>query len=76
MQIEEERSKIIEEAERRFFEPLQKLADSVNKVVRDEKHKYNKESNRFYTGLEKHLHLSTVFFISIFAIFIILLIRS
>ncbi|KAI1729033.1 BAR domain of APPL family domain-containing protein [Ditylenchus destructor] len=59
-QIEEQRAKIIEEAERLYLDPLQNLVERINRVVRDDKHKYVKESNRFYTGLEKHLHLSTV----------------
>lgn len=59
--IEEQRKKIIEEAEKMYLAPLQSLADRINHVIRDEKHKFTKESNRFYTGLEKHLHLSVSF---------------
>lgn len=65
-QIEENRTKVIEEAEPLYFVPLQKLIDHISKVVRDEKHTYNKESTRFYTGLEKHLHLSTVRIFTLF----------
>jgi hypothetical protein len=59
-QIEEQRTKIIDDAERLFLEPLNSLVERINKVVHDEKKKFDKESSRFYNGLEKHLHLSTV----------------
>jgi len=57
--IEDQRAKIVEEAEKLYLDPLQNLAERINHVTRDEKHKYNKESNKFYASLEKHLHLST-----------------
>lgn len=56
--IEDHRKKIIDEAEKLYLAPLQNLVDQINRVVRDERHKYKKESNSFYSGLEKHLHLS------------------
>src|SRR4051812_12145169 len=46
-QIEEQRAKIVEEAEKLCLDPLQNLAERISRVTRDEKHKYQKESGKF-----------------------------
>ncbi|VDM98273.1 unnamed protein product [Thelazia callipaeda] len=59
-QIEDHREKIIEDSETHFIEPLRKFrVDGIGKVLHDDKKRYEKESNKFYASLEKHLHLST-----------------
>ncbi|VDK84974.1 unnamed protein product [Onchocerca ochengi] len=59
-QIEDHREKIIEDSETHFIEPLRKFRmERIGKVLHDDKKRYEKESNKFYASLEKHLHLST-----------------
>ncbi|VIO92538.1 Rho-GTPase-activating, putative [Brugia malayi] len=59
-QIEDHREKIIEDSEIHFIEPLRKFrVEGIGKVLHDDKKRYEKESNKFYASLEKHLHLST-----------------
>uniref|UniRef100_A0A1I7XJQ0 Rho GTPase-activating protein 26 n=1 Tax=Heterorhabditis bacteriophora TaxID=37862 RepID=A0A1I7XJQ0_HETBA len=60
-QVEEERTKILNEAESHYLEPLKKFrVEAIGRTLHEEKRKYEKESNKFYQSLEKHLHLSTV----------------
>ncbi|KAJ1371723.1 hypothetical protein KIN20_033720 [Parelaphostrongylus tenuis] len=60
-QVEEERTKILNEAETHYLEPLKKFrVEAIGKTLHEEKRKYEKESAKFYSTLEKHLHLSTV----------------
>uniref|UniRef100_A0A914E7L2 Rho GTPase-activating protein 26 n=1 Tax=Acrobeloides nanus TaxID=290746 RepID=A0A914E7L2_9BILA len=60
-QIEDRRAKIIDQAERVYVDPLKNLADRIEKkLLHDERKKFEKESSKFYSNLEKHLHLSTV----------------
>uniref|UniRef100_A0AAF5DE37 Rho GTPase-activating protein 26 n=1 Tax=Strongyloides stercoralis TaxID=6248 RepID=A0AAF5DE37_STRER len=59
-EVEDHRTKLIEDAEACYI-PLRKFRlDKIGKVVNEEKKKYEKESQRFYASLEKYLHLSTV----------------
>ncbi|CEF68380.1 GRAF ortholog [Strongyloides ratti] len=59
-EVEDHRTKLIEDAEACYI-PLRKFRlDRIGKVVNEEKKKYEKESQRFYASLEKYLHLSTV----------------
>lgn len=59
-QIEDHRDKIVEDSETHYIEPLRKFrVDVIGKVLHEDKKKYEKESNKFYASLEKHLHLST-----------------
>ncbi|WKY00969.1 hypothetical protein Q1695_015181 [Nippostrongylus brasiliensis] len=60
-QVEEERTKILNEAESHYLEPLKKFrVEAIGRTLHEEKRKYEKESAKFYQSLEKHLHLSTV----------------
>lgn len=60
-QIEDRRAKIIDQAERVYVDPLKNLADRIEKkLLHEERKKFEKESSKFYSNLEKHLHLSTV----------------
>ncbi|VDM38216.1 unnamed protein product [Toxocara canis] len=59
-QIEDHREKIVEDSESHLLEPLKRFrVEAIGKVLHDDKKKYEKESNKFYASLEKHLHLST-----------------
>ncbi|VDN52990.1 unnamed protein product [Dracunculus medinensis] len=59
-QIEDHREKIVEDSETHYIEPLKKFRiDVVGRVLHEDKKRYEKESNKFYASLEKHLHLST-----------------
>ncbi|VDM63071.1 unnamed protein product [Angiostrongylus costaricensis] len=59
-QVEEERTKILNEAETHYLEPLKRFrVEAIGKTLHEEKRKYEKESTKFYQTLEKHLHLST-----------------
>ncbi|KAH7731803.1 rho GTPase-activating protein 26 [Aphelenchoides avenae] len=58
-QIEDQRMKIVDDAEKLYLDPMSNLVERISKVVHDEKKRFEKESSRFYNGLEKHLHLST-----------------
>ncbi|CAI4230683.1 unnamed protein product [Auanema sp. JU1783] len=61
VQVEEERTKILNEAESHYLEPLRKFrTEAIGRCLHEEKRKYEKESAKFYQSLEKHLHLSTV----------------
>ena len=59
LKIEEHRARILTDAETHYLDPLKDLVENINTVLHDSKRRYEKESQRFYTGLEKHLHLST-----------------
>uniref|UniRef100_A0A7I4YAZ0 Rho GTPase-activating protein 26 n=2 Tax=Strongyloidea TaxID=27829 RepID=A0A7I4YAZ0_HAECO len=60
-QVEEERTKILNEAESHYLEPLKKFrVEAIGRTLHEEKRKYEKESTKFYQSLEKHLHLSTM----------------
>ncbi|KAE9421150.1 hypothetical protein Angca_008094 [Angiostrongylus cantonensis] len=60
-QVEEERTKILNEAETHYLEPLKRFrVEAIGKTLHEEKRKYEKESTKFYQTLEKHLHLSTM----------------
>ncbi|KAK6742410.1 hypothetical protein RB195_009965 [Necator americanus] len=60
-QVEEERTKILNEAESHYLEPLKRFrVEAIGRTLHEEKRKYEKESAKFYQSLEKHLHLSTV----------------
>lgn len=59
MKIEDHRSSILTDAETLYLDPLKELVENINIVLHDSKRRYDKESQRFYSGLEKHLHLST-----------------
>ncbi|KAK0417114.1 hypothetical protein QR680_012838 [Steinernema hermaphroditum] len=60
-QVEDHRSKIIEDAETLYIDPLRKFrVERIGRTLQEEKKKYEKESTRFYANLEKYLHLSTV----------------
>uniref|UniRef100_A0A9J2Q8M0 BAR domain-containing protein n=1 Tax=Ascaris lumbricoides TaxID=6252 RepID=A0A9J2Q8M0_ASCLU len=60
-QIEDHREKIVEDSETHLLEPLKRFrVEAIGKVLHEDKKKYEKESNKFYASLEKHLHLSTV----------------
>ncbi|KAL3087163.1 hypothetical protein niasHS_005402 [Heterodera schachtii] len=54
--IEEERVRTAEGMER-YLMPLQQMVDKIAKVKTEEKHKYSKESNKFYQALERNLSL-------------------
>lgn len=43
-----------------YLEPLHRLIENIGKILKEEKHKFSKESNKFYTALDKNLHLNTV----------------
>uniref|UniRef100_A0A915CHL9 Rho GTPase-activating protein 26 n=1 Tax=Parascaris univalens TaxID=6257 RepID=A0A915CHL9_PARUN len=59
-QIEDHREKIVEDSETHLLEPLKRFrVEAIGKVLHEDKKKYEKESNKFYASLEKHLHLST-----------------
>ncbi|PAV81995.1 hypothetical protein WR25_00632 [Diploscapter pachys] len=59
-QIEDERIKILNQAEDQYLEPLKRFrTDVIGKAMNEERKKYEKESSKFYQNLEKHLHLST-----------------
>ncbi|EFO97530.1 hypothetical protein CRE_08566 [Caenorhabditis remanei] len=60
-QVEDERMKLVGQAEESYLEPIKKFrTEAIGKTLKEEKNKYDKESSKFYSTLEKHLHLSTV----------------
>jgi ElaB/YqjD/DUF883 family membrane-anchored ribosome-binding protein len=59
LKIEDHRSRILTDAETLYLDPLKELVENINTVLHDSKRRYDKESQRFYSNLEKHLHLST-----------------
>ncbi|CAB3402759.1 unnamed protein product [Caenorhabditis bovis] len=60
-QVEDERMKIVNQAEENYLEPLKRFrTEAIGKSLSEEKRKYEKESSKFYSSLEKHLHLSTL----------------
>uniref|UniRef100_A0AC34RJC4 Rho GTPase-activating protein 26 n=1 Tax=Panagrolaimus sp. JU765 TaxID=591449 RepID=A0AC34RJC4_9BILA len=59
LRIEEHRARILADAETHYLDPLKELVENINTVLHESKRKYEKESQRFYSSLEKHLHLST-----------------
>ena len=53
--------KLVGQAEESYLEPIKKFrTEAIGKTLKEEKNKYDKESSKFYSTLEKHLHLSTV----------------
>lgn len=59
-QVEDERMKLVGQAEESYLEPIKKFrTEAIGKTLKEEKSKYDKESSKFYSTLEKHLHLST-----------------
>ncbi|PIC42238.1 hypothetical protein B9Z55_009379 [Caenorhabditis nigoni] len=60
-QVEDERMKLVGQAEESYLEPIKKFrTEAIGKTLKEEKNKYDKESSKFYSTLEKHLHLSTL----------------
>ncbi|CAI5445513.1 unnamed protein product [Caenorhabditis angaria] len=60
-QVEDERMKILNQSEESYLEPLKRFrTEAIGRTLNEEKRKYEKESSKFYSTLEKHLHLSTV----------------
>uniref|UniRef100_A0A7E4WBF6 Rho GTPase-activating protein 26 n=1 Tax=Panagrellus redivivus TaxID=6233 RepID=A0A7E4WBF6_PANRE len=59
LRIEDARASILTDAETHYLNPLKGLVDNINTALHESKRRYDKESTRFYSSLEKHLHLST-----------------
>uniref|UniRef100_A0A8R1DVH9 Rho-type GTPase-activating protein 26 n=1 Tax=Caenorhabditis japonica TaxID=281687 RepID=A0A8R1DVH9_CAEJA len=60
-QVEDERMKLVNQAEDSYLEPIKRFrTEAIGRTLKEEKNKYDKESSKFYSTLEKHLHLSTV----------------
>ncbi|CAD6188223.1 unnamed protein product [Caenorhabditis auriculariae] len=61
-QVEEERMKNAEPSRRAVPGAFEKKfrTEALGKTLNEEKRKYEKESSKFYSSLEKHLHLSTL----------------
>uniref|UniRef100_A0A914VZW4 Rho GTPase-activating protein 26 n=1 Tax=Plectus sambesii TaxID=2011161 RepID=A0A914VZW4_9BILA len=59
-QVEDQRDRILEEAEVLYIEPLKKFrCERIGRALHEDKKKFDKSSAKFYQSLEKHLHLST-----------------